>query len=331
MNRLTPIPAKAVVRAESLLAGDLASPHSLASLIPRWHFAMINDNERNVAFAKAIAALDLRGKTVLDIGTGTGLLSMLAARRGAEHVYTCESNEAIAGMAAKIIDNNGHSDRVTVISKLSTDLVPGSDLPSDIDVLISETVDCGFVGEGFLPALIHAKRELLVPEPQMTPVRFALRACLLSSEAIFDLNRARPIFGFNVSDFNGFSTPGYFPVRLGTWDHKLVSAPVECVSFDLHQEQTFVCSKPLDFSVNSDCAMHGVLFWFEIWLRDGISLTNAPGNFRSHWMQAVQVFEKPMFAVRGEIKSFYFTMEPRQVVFSPASESGLLGGLGGSA
>ncbi len=71
--------------------------------IPRWHFAMLNDHQRNQAFFDAIEATDFVGKTVLDIGTGTGLLAMLIARRGAQHVYTCECNELVAEKAKEII------------------------------------------------------------------------------------------------------------------------------------------------------------------------------------------------------------------------------------
>lgn len=288
----------------------------LRHAIPRWHFAMMNDGERNAAFAKAIETLDFEDRTVLDIGTGTGLLSMLAVRQGARHVYACEANPAIARTAERIVRTNGLADRITVIPKLSTTLIPDVDIPTPLDVLISETVDCGFVGEGFLPALIHAQRELLRPDPQMTPVRFSLKACLLSSEQIYDLNRVRSVFGFDVEDFNQFSTSGYFPVRSETWDHKLVSNIAECVHCDFRECDQYARSVILDMDVTSDAVIHGVLFWFEMWLNDGIVLTNSPENKKSHWMQAVQVFEKPVFATRGEVKTMRFSIRPTQVAFS---------------
>jgi hypothetical protein len=61
-------------------------------VVDQWHYRMLNDKERNVAYDKAIRrALQLRpGAVVLDIGGGTALLSMFAARAGAKHVYCCE-------------------------------------------------------------------------------------------------------------------------------------------------------------------------------------------------------------------------------------------------
>merc|ERR1712142_204526 len=73
--------------------------HSLVgTLVPRWHFRMLNDVGRNAKFADAIVKTVRRWKRrkgeknpvrVLDIGAGTGLLSMVAAREGCD-VTACE-------------------------------------------------------------------------------------------------------------------------------------------------------------------------------------------------------------------------------------------------
>lgn len=61
----------------------------LSHRIAGFHGPMLRDKLRNAAYAAAITAL-APGRTVLDIGTGSGLLAMLAARAGAQHVYGCE-------------------------------------------------------------------------------------------------------------------------------------------------------------------------------------------------------------------------------------------------
>lgn len=59
---------------------------------------------------------------VLDIGTGTGLLSMMAAKLGAERVTALEAFQPMAKIAKKIIHENGFSDKITVVSERSTDV-----------------------------------------------------------------------------------------------------------------------------------------------------------------------------------------------------------------
>ena len=94
-----------VLQGADLLSAAAAKPHSYfplplaeslenmkALVADQWHYRMLNDKERNEAYDGAIKrALQIRpGATVLDIGGGTGLLSIFAARAGADHVYCCE-------------------------------------------------------------------------------------------------------------------------------------------------------------------------------------------------------------------------------------------------
>ncbi|MFJ4133071.1 50S ribosomal protein L11 methyltransferase [Pseudomonas cyclaminis] len=264
--------------------------------IPRWHFSMLNDRQRNKAFFDAINATDFTNKTVLDIGTGSGLLAMLIARKGAQHVYTCEFNPLMAAKAEEIIRINGLEHRVTVINKLSIDLVSGEDIPRNIDIMISETIDCGFFGEGFGHALTHAKRELLSPGAIVIPESVKLHACLLSSQEVANLNCVYDdVFGLDISAFNSFQTAGYFPVRLQTWPHRLVSNTVEFYSVDFNSKFVFDASLELTFTANVNALVHGVVFWFDLFLNETTCLSNEPCNACSHWMQAVQLFERPIY------------------------------------
>ena len=101
-----------------------------------WFFPMVRDRVRNKAYAMAMRRAIRPGCRVLEIGTGTGLLAMMAARAGAAEVVTCESNLAVAAAASEIIARNGFADRVRVISKSSVDLEVGIDLIDRADVLV---------------------------------------------------------------------------------------------------------------------------------------------------------------------------------------------------
>eukprot|EP00329_Picozoa_sp_Boothbay-MS584-11_P000331 5536_4 len=65
-----------------------------------WHFRMLDDARRNQAYADAIAValadLPADQRTVLDIGTGTGLLAMLATRAGATQAWACDCSTVMA-------------------------------------------------------------------------------------------------------------------------------------------------------------------------------------------------------------------------------------------
>ena len=135
-----------------------------AFLVDRWHFRMLNDIPRNSAYDKAIRCR-IKGlkheAIVLDIGGGTGILSCYAARAGAEHVYCCEMNESLAIIAERCINDNGLSDRITVLRKKSQDIVVGVDIPRKVDLIVTELVDSGLVGEHIIEVLCHARNFLL--------------------------------------------------------------------------------------------------------------------------------------------------------------------------
>jgi Tfp pilus assembly protein PilF len=82
------------------------------SAVPGWHIPMMNDKERNNAYAEAIKLAINDGAFVLDIGTGSGLLSMMAASSGAGKVITCETSKTIADVAKQIISCNGFEEKL---------------------------------------------------------------------------------------------------------------------------------------------------------------------------------------------------------------------------
>ncbi|ATB42900.1 SAM-dependent methyltransferase [Cystobacter fuscus] len=290
---------------EKVLALRLPSEDSSAinrvyrRMIPRWHFAMLNDTERNRTFHEALRAQVAPGQLVLDVGTGSGLLAMMAVRAGARAAVSCEVLEPIAHMARRIIAANDLSERVSVLSKSSFDLSVGRDLPTLADVLVTETIDCGLLGEGILPIVHHAREHLLRPEARIIPARARIVFALLESSAIHRNNFVFEASGFDVSMFNHFSTREYFPVRLVTWDHTLLSIPTKAFDFDFREFPPTSRVTRVPVEVRQSGTVHGIVFWFELDLGDGVHLSNAPSNPRSHWMQAVLCFERPLHFDRG--------------------------------
>jgi len=76
-------------------------------------------------FASFIDGLDLRGKRVIDVGTGTGILALAAARAGAENVVAADINPNASLNASENARSNGLGDRVVgVCSNLLAALAP---------------------------------------------------------------------------------------------------------------------------------------------------------------------------------------------------------------
>src|SRR5512136_2014557 len=94
---------------------------------------MIADRVRMEAYAEALRRTVRPGSVVADLGTGTGIMSLIACKCGARRVYAIDPSDAVQ-LAAETARDNGFGDRVVVIQKRSTDVT----LPERADVIVSD-------------------------------------------------------------------------------------------------------------------------------------------------------------------------------------------------
>ena len=272
----------------------LAYNQAIQMVVPRYHFSMLNDKQRNEVYEIAIKELVDENKTVLDVGTGSGLLSMLSARAGAKKIFACEMVRPIAEVARNVISANGFADRIKVINKKSNELVIGIDIPYKLDILITETIDSALIGEGIIPIIKHAKAHLLKENAEIIPRGARVFAALLESQEIYGMNHADTACGLDVSPFNNLSTKGAYPVRLKMFNHRFLCEPFEICEFDFKLEKL----TPQDFTISIQKAQaglcHAVAFWFDLYLDEKSTFTSSPLNPATHWKQAVQCFPQPI-------------------------------------
>ncbi|XP_023813413.1 protein arginine N-methyltransferase 9 isoform X1 [Oryzias latipes] len=133
-------------------------------LVERWHFLMLNDHGRNQKYQQAIQKAVQSGcSTVLDIGTGTGILGMCAKQAGAAEVYACELSKTMYELACEVVTANGMEGDIKILHKKSLEMEVPADIPHRVSLVVTETVDAGLFGEGIIESLIHAWHHLLLP------------------------------------------------------------------------------------------------------------------------------------------------------------------------
>ena len=175
---------------------------ALSHLVPLWHVPMMNDSHRNDAYFSALRHAVTPDTHVLEIGTGSGLLAMMAAGLGARQVTTCEVVAEIAEAARAIVADNGFSPRVTVVNKKSTAMVIGKDMDERADLLVSEILASEFLGEGVLNSIEDGKRRLLKPGGKIIPARGSIQFALFGGVDIEKNIRVDTVSGFDLSGFN---------------------------------------------------------------------------------------------------------------------------------
>ncbi|XP_028306421.1 protein arginine N-methyltransferase 9 [Gouania willdenowi] len=133
-------------------------------LVERWHFLMLNDHRRNLKYQQAIQKAVKSGcTTVLDIGTGTGILGMCAKKAGAAEVYACELSKTMYELACEVLNANGMQSDIKILHMKSLEMEVPKDIPYRVSLVVTETVDAGLFGEGIIESLIHAWHHLLLP------------------------------------------------------------------------------------------------------------------------------------------------------------------------
>ncbi|CAN9499499.1 unnamed protein product [Ophioblennius macclurei] len=162
---------------------------------------MLHDHDRNMKYYEGIRAAVRRVKArgeqavVLDIGTGTGLLSMMAMTAGADRCYAVEVFKPMAEAAQTIVQKNGFSDKIKIINKHSTEVTvgEGGDMEEKANILITELFDTELIGEGALPSYEHAHLHLVQAGCEAVPHRATVYAQLVESELLWSWTQLQPL------------------------------------------------------------------------------------------------------------------------------------------
>lgn len=254
---------------------------------PLWHFGIIHDRIRNETYARALERFVQPGMTVFEIGTGTGLLAMLAARAGAKHVYTCERRADVAQAARAIIARNGLADRITVIAKDAHVVELGKDIPERADLFVAEIVDNSLLGEAVLPLTELARERFLTKEAILLPRHVAAMGCLASGKGHHEEYRMESALGFDLTPFNCF-TPTEIYAHTGGGEAEMLSEPVELIGFDLHQDAPSEESRKLALRATQSGRVEAVMRWLRLDFGDDIVFENRPPQCSS-WLPTLHI------------------------------------------
>lgn len=295
-------------RALALQPGDLHIEHQIrrlsAELVPFWHIPMLNDTRRNDAFQNAIeAAVAAAGPDarVLDIGTGSGLLAMMAARAGARIVTACEMVPVIAATARRIIAGNGYGERITVHTAPSSELNVGEHLDARADILISEILSSDLLTERVIDTFEDAHARLLTPDAVVIPRAASAIGCLVESAVLSDYVFVDRVSGFDVASFGALAAQK-LPIHGTMTDWKRLSGDVELVQIDLTRKVHTSDLRLLSIPVEADGIAAGIVQWMHIDLAEGIAFDNHPDGYTDGgWLQVLHPFPQAVMVRAGDV------------------------------
>lgn len=175
---------------------------ALSAVTPGYHVQISTDADRLGAWEAALKDVVRPGMLVLEVGAGSGILAMLAARAGAR-VVSCENNSVMAAIAEHIVRKNGFADAISIVAKPVFELNVLRDLPRAADLLLLDVFADDFFG--FRPfEIIRAAKRLLQPGGVVMPMRVSLDGALAEFRRWHRIIPGR-VAGFELDDLGQLS------------------------------------------------------------------------------------------------------------------------------
>lgn len=261
-----------------------------------YHRTLIADHIRNDAFEAALARVIRKGETVLaDIGAGTGLLGLMAARLGAREVYLYEAAE-VAGVAQEVLRRN-RARNCHLMPCHSTEMQD----PPRADVVVSETLGNYPFEENIIETLNDAVRRHLKRGGTVIPGRLAQFVAPVTSNRFHTELTAWERVGRDID-----LSPAQFMSLNNIYVRTITPADL------LDDGHSARCWDEIDFSVvnrstrkgearwhpQSGATIYGFATWWSAELAAGVTLSTAPEAPRTHWEQLYFPLLRPI-QVRG--------------------------------
>lgn len=277
------------------------------------------------------------GKTVLDVGTGSGILAIWAAQAGARKVYAVEATK-MCEHARQLVKANGLEGVVEVIEGSIEDVT----LPEKVDVIISEWMGYFLLRESMFDSVICARDRWLKPTGVMYPSHARMWVAPIRSRLVdqkmndYDaamedwcsfVDETKHSYGVDMSVLTGPFTEEQkkYYKQTSLWNslhpEQVIGTPaivkeIDCLTATVDEILTVKANFSSLISMENTrfCGFAG---WFDVHFRgrgedpakNEIELTTAPSVQNStHWGQQVFLLHPPLRTTEGDNMDVSFVM-----------------------
>eukprot|EP00828_Plagiopyla_frontata_P002876 TRINITY_DN1064_c0_g2_i2.p1 TRINITY_DN1064_c0_g2~~TRINITY_DN1064_c0_g2_i2.p1 ORF type:complete len:365 (-),score=65.66 TRINITY_DN1064_c0_g2_i2:66-1160(-) len=280
------------------------------------HEDMLKDRVRTEAYQKAIYRNKhlFNNKIVLDVGCGTGILSLFAARAGAKHVYSIEKAN-IVYHAKQIVKENNLEDTITIIQGK----VEQIELPvSKVDIIISEWMGYMLLYESMLDSVLFARDKWLVKGGMLFPDKACIKIAAIEDEEYKDhkFNFWNDVYGYEMKNIKKWALMEPVVDRV---DKKQIISTT-CKIFEVNLETVKI--EDLQFSNKYSIKftkkefVYALVAWFDVQFTHGseiLTLTTSPYERSTHWAQSVYYLEQFLPIDKDNILQGSFAIKKNQV------------------
>ncbi|KAI1301233.1 Protein arginine N-methyltransferase 3 [Halotydeus destructor] len=243
------------------------------------------------------------GKSVLDIGCGTGILSLFSATAGAQQVMAVDDSD-MAFYAMTIVAENKMNQQIEVVKRRV------EELPHEkkFDIIVSEWMGYFLVFEGMLDTIIDARNNLLKPDGLIFPNRCTLTiAGVCDNEAYHKhVHFWDNVFGYKMSSLkHECMLEAVVTVEKAA---NLITEPVNIKHIDVMTctvEETHTIETDFSMKCTRSGTVNAICGWFDCFfdapaLQEKVCLSTSPFTKETHWKQTVFLLQKPIELKEGD-------------------------------
>ncbi|XP_034391383.1 protein arginine N-methyltransferase 8-B isoform X1 [Cyclopterus lumpus] len=267
------------------------------------HEEMLKDEVRTLTYRNSMYNNKhvFKDKIVLDVGSGTGILSMFAAKAGAKHVYGIECS-SISEYSERIIKSN-HLDSVITIFKGKVEEV---ELPVEkVDIIISEWMGYCLFYESMLNTVIFARDKWLKPGGFMFPDRASLYVVAIEDRQYkdFKIHWWENVYGFDMTCVRNVAM---MEPLVDVVDRKQVvtnSCLIKEVDIYTVKTEDLSFTSAFCLQIQRNDYIHALVTYFNIEFtkcHKKTGFSTAPDAQYTHWKQTVFYLEDYLTVRRGE-------------------------------
>ncbi|KAG5225554.1 protein arginine N-methyltransferase [Salix suchowensis] len=254
-----------------------------------------------------------KDKVVLDVGAGTGILSLFCAKAGAAHVYAVECSH-MANMAKEIVESNGFSNVITVLKGKIEEI----ELPvAKVDIIISEWMGYFLLFENMLNSVLYTRDKWLVNDGIVLPDKTSLYLTAIEDAEYKEdkIEFWNNVYGF---DMTCIKKQAMGEPLVDTVDQNQIVTNCQLLkTMDISKmvsgDTSFTA--PFKLVAERDDYIHALVAYFDVSFTKCHKLmgfSTGPRSRATHWKQTVLYLEDVLTICQGEALSGSMTVAPNK-------------------
>lgn len=271
------------------------------------HRSMALDAVRNLAYGAALREVVRPDTVALDLGAGSGILGLIAARCGARRVFLVEPEDIVA-LAEEIVRANGLEGTVECFRGRIEDV----SLPEPVHVVISVLTGNFLVTEDLLDTLFYARDHVLKPGGTLIPGAAAMRAVPVSAAALYQRevgSWSSTQQGVDLGAARSYAANTIYYRSEGLRDVDYLAEPATLHTLDFYTARDTNVHTEVAYDIERSGTCHGWVGWFAIQLGSRW-LSTSPRDEPVHWSPAFLPLDPPMAFERGDRVTFKLDRNP---------------------